>query len=179
MPKGGARARSGPAPDPNSERSRKGRGASVAFSATALPSEGYDGEVPAFPLPLTYRKTLDGLGADEGGTEVFRERELTIWADVWATPQAAAWAREPYRWPTIAEFCRIKAAVEDDPDKSASLLARLREYRNEIGLSPDGMRMNGWAIAVDQLAAKAAESEAPAAAAPPAQRRLRSAPASS
>lgn len=175
MPKGGARARSGPAPDPNSERSRKGGGASAAFSATALPSEGYAGEVPAFPLPRTVRLTSDGL--DDAGTEAFRERELAIWADIWATPQAAAWAREPYRWPTIGEFCRIKAAVEADPDKSASLLARLREYRNEIGLSPDGMRMNGWAIAVDQIAAKAAESAgpAPAAAAP---RRLRSAPAS-
>ena len=46
MSSGGARNRSGPQADPNSERSDL-RG----YSLTALPSEGYAGPVPEFPLP--------------------------------------------------------------------------------------------------------------------------------
>lgn len=149
MAKGGARVRSGPPKDPSSARSEK-----TGFSLTALPSEGFKGAVPAFPLPKTAR----------GGvrpTDSFRKRETEIWRQIWKTPQACAWKREPYRWPTIGEFCRIKAAVELDPDSNAALLSRLREYRNEIGLSPDGLRANGWGIAVDQIAKQAAKKTTP------------------
>ena len=46
MPRGGARNRSGPQPDENSLKSAK-----IGYTLTALPSEGYDGETPDFPLP--------------------------------------------------------------------------------------------------------------------------------
>lgn len=164
MASGGTRARSGPAPDPNSARSEK-RGAK--FSALALPSEGYRGRVPAFPLPQINRGSA-------AATKSFRTREIAIWREAWKTPQACAWARESWRWSTIAEFARIKAAVELDPDSNAALLSRLREYRNEIGLTPDGLRMNGWAIVVDEVAKQAAKkTTAPKKKAAPA-RRLRS-----
>ena len=72
MTLGGARSRSGPAPDPLSGRSvRRG------LSLTALPAAGYSGEVPEFPLPRPLK----------------RERDLWAWA--WSTPQAVAWAEEP------------------------------------------------------------------------------------
>ncbi|WP_181312478.1 hypothetical protein [Nocardioides campestrisoli] len=170
MPKGGARARSGPPPDETSGRSEQ-RG----FSLTALPTEGHRGRAPAFPLPATKRSGPDGV--NQAATKAFRAREIAIWREVWKTPQAAAWAQpgEAWRWPTVAEFCRIKAAVELDPDSNAALLSRLREYRNEIGLSPDGLRANGWKISTDDLAAKKAakKATAPAKKAAPA-RRLRS-----
>lgn len=171
MPKGGARARSGPEKDPDSERSKKA-GGTAAFSPTALPSEGHKGRPPAFPLPQMKRFGTDGV--NQAATKAFRTREIAVWRQIWRTPQAAAWARESWRWPTIGEFCRIKTAVELDPDSNAALLSRLREYRNEIGLSPDGLKMNGWAISVDQVAAKSAEKQGPAA--PPAPRRLRGVP---
>jgi len=149
MAKGGARPRSGPAKDPNSARTEKSGGIKV----TALPSEGHRGRPPAFPLPRINRPEY--TEKSQAQTKAFRARELAIWREVWKTPQAAAWSLDSWRWPTIAEFCRIKAAVELDPDSNAALLSRLREYRNEIGLSPDGLRANGWAIATNEVAAKA------------------------
>lgn len=155
MPKGGARVRSGPQKDPNSARSE-----ASGISLTALPSEGYRGRAPAFPLPRISRGvTADGK-ANQALTKSFRAREIAIWRQVWKTPQAAAWSLDSWRWPTVAEFCRIKAAVELDPDSNAALLSRLREYRNEIGLSPDGLKANGWAIATDEVAAKAEKKRA-------------------
>lgn len=129
MSKGGARNRSGPQPDPSSERSER-RG----YTLTALPSEGFDGEAPEFPLP----------GASD--------RELTIWLDAWTTPQACAWSLDRWRWQTVAEYARIKALCESEPN--ASLIAQLHRYRDQIGLTPAGLRENGWAIAADELVAK-------------------------
>ena len=178
MTKGGARPRAGRPADPNSERTRKAAAsgsttaAPVAFSPTALPSEGHRGRAPAFPLPLIKRFGLDGV--NQADTKSFRSREIAIWREVWKTPQAAAWSREPWRWPTIGEFCRVKAAVELDAGGNAALVSRLREYRNEVGLSPDGLKMNGWAIAPNQVALQAAKkAAAPTKKTPPA-RRLRS-----
>lgn len=170
MTKGGARVRSGPPADPNSARSEQRGGVKV----TALPSEGYRGRPPAFPLPQIKRYGTDGV--NQAATKTFRAREIAIWREIWKSPQAAAWSLESWRWPTVGEFCRIKAAVELDPDSNAALLSRLREYRNEIGLSPDGLRANGWAIAANQVAEQAAKKQAatkPAKKAAPA-RRLRS-----
>ena len=167
MPKGSATGRrAGPPKDPNSGRSEK-RKPALSGSLTMLPSEGYDKRAPAFPLPQTKRET-------PAATKAFRAREVAIWRNNWKMPQAAAWALEPWRWSTIGEFCRIKACVELDPDSNAALVSRLREYRNEIGLSPDGMKINGWAIAPNELAQQAEKkTKAPAKKAAPA-RRLRS-----
>src|SRR5690625_4375043 len=127
MSHGGSRNRSGPAPDPNSARS-EARGVDLR----ALPNEGYQGEVPPFPL---------GAGPD-----LVVMREIEIWAEAWTTPQAAAWAQDEWRWPIIAEYCRLKAIVEVNPAASAALVAQLHRYRDQIGLTPAGMRENGWAV---------------------------------
>lgn len=132
MPKGGARNRSGPQPDPRSGRSER-RG----LRYDALPAGGYDGEVPAFPLP----------GA--------KDRELAIWNDAWTTPQACAWARESWRWQTVAEYARVKALCEVEPN--AALIGQIHRYRDQLGLTPAGLRENGWAIAADEVAARADE----------------------
>lgn len=160
MPRGGARNRSGPAPDPRSRTSER-RG----YSLTALPSEGYELDPPKFPLPRTLRKVWQQQeGArfqviDEGATELFRERELEVWAEAWNTPQACAWSMESWRWPIVAEFCRLKTVVETEPDANASLVAQMHRYRDQIGLTPAGLRDNGWAIAKDEVAAKRAEKD--------------------
>jgi hypothetical protein len=164
MAKGGARNRSGPPADPASIRS-----AQRGLVLTALPSEGYAGEVPAFPLPRIVRWVdiffEDGKKhreSDSSATSAFRERELEVWAEQWRTPQACAWARESWRWATIAEFCRLKTVVEIEPDANASLVAQLHRFRDQIGLTPAGLKENGWAIAADQVAAKAATKKAAA-----------------
>lgn len=160
MPRGGGRNRSGPSKDPNSLRS-----AAAKFTLTALPSEGYTDAVPEFPLPKIVRwheyvedkKRVRVL--DDGATESFRERELEVWAEQWRTPQACAWAQAPWRWPTIAEFCRLKTVVELEPDANAALVAQLHRFRDQIGLTPAGLKENGWAIAVDQTAEKRQEKQ--------------------
>jgi len=119
---GGARLNSGPAADPLSARSE-----SRGLKFDALPNEGYQGEVPDFPKPVQDQRVLD------------------LWAEAWRTPQAAVWALESWRWPVIAEYCNIAFLVE--VDASAALIAQLHRYRDQLGLTPAGMRDNGWAIA--------------------------------
>jgi len=133
------------------------------FNPLALPARGRTGRAPAFPLPtiLRFVTVLDEKGkaarqADAGVSNEFRKRELAIWAELWKTPQAVAWEREPYRWPTIAKYCRIMTSTEAEPDASAALLSRERELRIECGLSADGLKANGWGIAPDEMAAKRA-----------------------
>lgn len=186
MPRGGSRVRSGPAQDPNSGRTDRTRQRAAAakkaaaakaptttagapaittteFNPLALPARGRTGRAPAFPLPKIIRFVMvpgaDGKPsrqADGGVSNEFRKRELAIWADLWKTPQAVAWEREPYRWPTIAKYCRIMTSTEAEPDASAALLSRERELRIECGLSADGLKANGWGIAPDEMAAKRA-----------------------
>lgn len=141
MPSGGSRNRSGPAPDPGSLRSAR-----RDFQAVALPREGYLGPVPAFPLP--------------GETE----RELAVWDEVWRTPQAAAWAQEPWRHRTIAQYVRWSVRSESR-DAPASVGVQAIRLGDQIGLTPAGLRENGWTISRDEVAA--AREEAAASPAPP------------
>jgi hypothetical protein len=98
---------------------------------------------------------------------VDRERSLWLWA--WRTPQAAAWAAEPWRWqrrhvgPDLRASARRGAAA----DKNS-----LHRFADQIGMTPAGLKMNGWKIASDQLAEKRAE-KAPAPSAPTARDRMR------
>lgn len=147
MPRGGARNRSGPPMDPNS-----GRSDARKIVLTALPSEGYRGPVPDFPLP--------GASA----------RETELWQRVWATPQACAWAIQPWRHYTVGQYVRwsVKSEAEDAP---ASIIAGCIRFADQIGLTPAGLKENGWAVAADEVAAKAAEKTKTTA--EPAPRRLR------
>ncbi|WP_182354215.1 hypothetical protein [Flaviflexus huanghaiensis] len=36
------------------------------------------------------------------------------------------------------------ATVEDDAARSAALIGQLHRYRDQLGLTPGGMRDNGW-----------------------------------
>jgi hypothetical protein len=141
MPKGGARNRSGPKPDPTSGRSDR-RG----YSLTALPAEGYDGPVPDFPLP------------DQS------EREAEVWQQAWRSPQACAWSMpsESWRVRSVAMWVRlsVRAEVADAP---ASLLAQLHRFADQIGMTTAGLAEMGWRVAIDETAAKReATTEKPA-----------------
>jgi hypothetical protein len=137
--------------------------------ATKLPPEGFQGEVPEFPVPkLTILKKVteeDGTiryEFDADGTRDFRKRELAVWEQHWRFPQAVAWQREPWCWLELAHFCRTVAQVERDPAPSASLQGRLAAYRLSLGLSAEGLKARGWAIATDEVEEKRAEKAAPA-----------------
>ena len=130
MPRGGARNRSGPQPDPTSGRS-DARGLSFA----ALPAEGYTGRIPKFPLPDV------------------TARENALWREVWRTPQACAWAVEPWRRYTVGQWVRWSVKAED-VDASAAVVQAVIRFADQIGLTPAGLKENGWAIAPAEAAAK-------------------------
>jgi hypothetical protein len=137
MARGGARNRSGPPPDENSlESARKG----VVF--TALPAEGYCGEVPEYPLP-----EVSG-------------RESEVWEQAWRTPQAAAWSVQPWRLRTVALWVRWSVRMED-PEASAALGNVVVRFADQIGMTPAGLKENGWKIAEDETAKKRTEKPAP------------------
>lgn len=137
MSRGGARNRSGPRPDENSLTS-----AARGLVLTALPPGGYEGEVPSFPLPGPTR----------------RERE--VWAEVWRTPQACAWAVQPWRHRSVAMWARwsVRMEAKDAPASLGTVVVRLAD---QIGLTPAGLKENGWKIApVGEEAKPAVKSEA-------------------
>jgi hypothetical protein len=131
MPRGGSRNRSGPPPDPNSLRS-----STRNLSLRSLPAEGFDGKAPTWPLP--------------GKTT----REAAVWRAVWKSPQAVAWIEEPWRWRIVALWVRWSVRMED-PEASAALGNVVVRFADQIGMTPAGLRENGWQIGG---AAKPAES---------------------
>lgn len=138
MASGGARSRSGPPRDPDSRTSER-RG----YTLTALPSEGYDGEVPELSDHLISSTP----------------RHEAVWADLWTTPQACAWSVERWRIPVVADLVKYIVRL-DDPEAPASFATSVRQLREDLGLSSQGLRLNGWAISVDEIAKKAAEKSA-------------------
>ena len=98
---GGARTRSGPMPDPTSERSDlRGLGADIV----PLSSKGYHYKPKAFPLSewVVYDvwKDEDGLHKErnEAATDAWNRRERALWRDLWKLPQAIAWHMPKYRY---------------------------------------------------------------------------------
>ena len=107
---------------------------------TALPAEGYQGATPDYPLPLA------------------SIREIEVWDEVWQTPQAAAWSVQKWRWRTVALWVRWSVRMEAE-DASASLGNVVIRYADQIGLTPAGLKENGWKIAEDDLATRRQEKD--------------------
>lgn len=157
MARGGARNRSGPSPDPTSGRS-DARG--VKFDA--LPLEGFQGEVPDFPLPsveVLSETFIDGAKlkeVDPGASGARNDREQELWEWAWTTPQACAWALEPWRWQAVAMWVRVSALCES-ADATAADKGSLHRFADQIGLTPAGLKENGWAIARSEVDMRRAE----------------------
>lgn len=163
MPSGGARSRSGPAPDPNS-----GRSAARGLSFAALPSEGRKGEPPiAWPLadPQVFIEGIENgrpvKQLDSVASEERKAAELALWAEVWTYPQAVAWERERWRWNIVAMWVRTFLTASGPEAKAADKTA-LHRFSDQLGLSPAGLRDNGWTIARDELGERREEAQAAA-----------------
>lgn len=136
MGSGGARARSGPAPDPNALRRDRDQG-----EWTVLPLEGR-GDLPAPGWPLTNPS----------------ERELELWAGLWVKPQAVAWERLGQEL-EVAMLVRNLAQAEF-PGSPVNLGTLVRQQMDSLGLTTPGLRANRWRIARDEVASKRSEQSA-------------------
>lgn len=125
MAKGGARARSGPAPDPNALRRDRDAGDWVD-----LPAEGRVGDPPAFPLT---RPT---------------KRELELWERHWVLPQAVMWARDRVEY-TVAMYVR-QLRLAEDPSAPANRATLVRQLMDDLGLTEAGLARNKWRIVRDE-----------------------------
>lgn len=125
MAKGGARARSGPAPDPNALRRERDAGEWVE-----LPAAGREGEPPEWPLE---RPT---------------SRELELWVAEWRRPQALMWERNGQ----AVEVAMYVRALVDAESPRASVASRtlVRQLMDSLGVSVPGMRQARWKI-VDEV----------------------------
>lgn len=149
MASGGARARSGPAPDPMAlRRDRKDDAAWVT-----LPAEGFRGDVPEFPL-------ADALSS-----------EADLWSRLWRKPQAAMWSKLGLEFEVAAY---VRAFLEStQAEASAGLKTAVLRMGAEIGLSLPGMHSLRWKFSVDELEAKrAAAAAVPARSGPSARERM-------
>lgn len=173
MPKGGARNRSGP-----KAKEGSGRSEDRGYKLTALPSEGYDGPVPEFPLPprMVHRWEFEDKRRfqvpDSEATQAVTEREHSLWAWLWRTPQACAWSMpsESWRLHTIAMYVRTFVVCEGS-DATAADKGSLHRFADQIGMTTAGLAEMGWKVAVDETAEK--REPKPAEERPKRERRLR------
>lgn len=128
MVSGGARRSSGPAPDPAAlRRDRKDDAAWVT-----LPSGGFDGSVPDFPLSGALKSEVD------------------LWSRLWVKPQGAMWSRLGLEFEVAAYVRAFLESVE--PEASAGLKTAVLRMAGEIGLSLPGMHSLRWKFSTDELA---------------------------
>lgn len=137
MPSGGARSRSGPAPDPNAlRRDRKSDGEWLL-----LPAEGRKGDPPTWPF------------VDQS------DREVTVWASLWCKPQAVAWERHQLV-DQVALYVRRWCEAEESGSPT-NLSTLVRQMADALGLTMPGMHSLRWKIAADETAAKRATKATP------------------
>lgn len=124
MPSGGARVSSGPPPDPGAlKRSQSGDA-----GWTLLPAEGYQGNIPEWPLTTTQ----------------YERRELQLWELVWRTPQATEWSRLGMHI-EVAMYVRNLAHAES-PRCPILVQTVVLRYLDNLGLSVQGMLRHRWRI---------------------------------
>lgn len=139
MAKGGARARSGPPPDPTALRRDRDQGDWVS-----LPAAGRSGAAPKWPL--------------SGGTA----RELDLWKGEWKRPQSVMWERLGLEI-EVALYVRSLAGAEK-PKAPVNLRTLVKQQQEALGLSLPGLARNRWRI--EEIAAASASGAAPPARAP-------------
>lgn len=135
MPRGG-HPNSGPSPDPQALRRDR---PSDKDGWITLPAVGYTGEVPPWPIsspPI----------AVKGGQKVVDyvvEREKKLWADLWRTPQAEMWIRNPATVHEVATYCRMSAIGETG---HAMISAEARQMSDRLGVNPAAMLRLRWRV---------------------------------
>ena len=156
MAKGGARARSGPAPDPNALRRDRDAGDWIT-----LPVDGRDGPAPEWPLTGAAAHLAVPIGDDEheaveAAAERWFAREMELWAREWRRPQAVVWERNGQEL-EVALYVRSLAAAER-ADAPVNLRTLVKQQQEALGISLPGMARNRWRIAHEVPAAAPARA---------------------
>ncbi|MFF4600567.1 hypothetical protein [Amycolatopsis sp. NPDC001319] len=73
------------------------------------------------------------------------DREMQLWEELWARPQAVMWERLD-QGIEVAMFVR-KLGEAELPKASVELQKVVRQYLDSLGLSVQGMLRNRWKIA--------------------------------
>ena len=154
MPSGGARARSGPAPDPNALR----RDRKDDREWLTLPSEGFTGVVPEFPLPKIFVYNVHYVDKnrvrelDTDATEARWEAEQDLWTELWRKPQAFMWDALGLKFQVAAY---VRAYLESvGPESNAGLKTAALRMEAELGLSTPGLNSLRWKFSTDEVAEK-------------------------
>lgn len=121
MVKGGARARSGPAPDPTALRRERDAG-----EWTILPAEGREGAMPEWPL------TEQSI------------REVELWERLWRMPQALMWERYGQDLEVALYVRRLSEA--EQMDSAVTLTTIVKQMADSLGLTTPGLRANRWRV---------------------------------
>lgn len=177
-------AGAGPPPKPNAIRRN------VRPGMVRLPSGGWTGRLPKWPLPdnprLTARIQLladeievleqrelddDGLSRTDA-TKLTRTRERLAIAeverDIIAVTEKALW-RQVWRTPQACEWSRLKwdrDVAQYVRHKAAAEIGSIEDSREArlrgeaLGLTPKGMRGLMWIIDVDQVAERREQNQA-------------------
>lgn len=115
-------AGSGPSADPFSRKSLSGANGKWV----TLPVEGYEGDIPEWPL-----------GNDPS------QAEVELWEKVWRTPQGAAWANNGFER-VVARYVMVTVLSETEP--TAAMLSEVRQLEDRLGLSPMALRKLQWVV---------------------------------
>lgn len=118
MASGGARSRSGPAPDPNALRRER---AGDAAGWTVLPRDGRGADAHPPEWPLTDMSV----------------REAELWARFWGKPQSVIWEQEQMA-EAVAMYVRLFAEAEK-PHSGAENRKTVRLMMADLFLTPDSL----------------------------------------
>lgn len=133
MAHGGARAHSGPPPDPNALRRDR------ESDWLLLPPR--TGRAPKWPL------SVPATPAEE-----------TYWRTAWKTPQATQWAKHGLEV-EVALYVRTLGEAEQ-PGAAANLRNLVKQLQENLGLSLPGLARYRWKIQGDSTAATASKTPA-------------------
>ena len=131
----------GPAPkDPAARRRRN-----VAVGKTVLPAGGRVGVPPVWPIGS--------------------RSQPDVWADLWSTPQAAAW--EKLGWTrVVARYAVLLDAFESSEGvPPAALLGEVRQIEDRLGLNPKSMRSLLWEVSSEDAVSDKRDEKTPSRAA--------------
>lgn len=129
MPSGGARTRSGPAPDPNALRRDRDR-----KDWTQLPAAGRQGDTPDWPAEMEEPSVA----------------ELAMWQRLWKTPQALVWEADGVH-DAVALYVRTFVHVGQG-GASAPMLTAVRQQADSLLLTIPALHAARYVIAGTPMA---------------------------